>query len=103
MHLAVRHASFKEPIRINWSAASRQDLPEFIQVRCPDGRARVFSRDMVYAIPESAAPVGLGVLGGLIGLLGGGTGLIVGGLIGAALGAGAARQDAERARLFNAS
>lgn len=84
-------------------AASRSDLPHYLQLTCPDHGSFVVGRTEVHA-EESIGQIGGGAtLGALVGLVGGPAGILIGGALGALMGANSVENDKERVRRFNSS
>ena len=102
LYVVCRHGSHR--IYFQHQAATRQQLPNPVRVRCSqDGSVGTYYPWEVFAEAQAGGTLGGAGLGGLIGILGGPIGVVIGAIVGGALGGGAEQQEFENTRRFNAS
>lgn len=94
---------YGHPLTLALKAATRAELPAFVQVTCPTHVIFTVTRNEIVAT-KGGGQVGSGAaLGALAGLIAGPAGIVIGGALGAILGASASENDEAAVRRFNES
>lgn len=101
-------SSCQNRIPIGVTAPTRQELRNrygfYVRVECPTcHHVNTFSVGDVYAVKDSNATVGGGLIGGVVGLLGGPIGALIGLGLGTAIGNTNESDDQRRVNRFNNS